>query len=78
MATDSAAISLMCLRPEGDTDGYLFPLCIGAISDGLTVSGQLQERIVFSTDIEIRQPKDNSQYLLPQPVREGKGTWKLL
>lgn len=73
MATDSAAISLMCLRPEGDTEAHLFPVRIGAVAD--QGAGSKMKRIAFSTDIDMEKPEDNGQYLLPQLIPKPKGSW---
>jgi hypothetical protein len=56
MGLSSAAISLMCRRPEGDTDAHLFPVRMGVVYDQATDVMGVEGRLVFSSDIDLRQP----------------------
>ncbi|KAJ7832670.1 hypothetical protein B0H14DRAFT_2802673, partial [Mycena olivaceomarginata] len=56
MGLSSAAIGLMCRRPEGDTDAHLFPVRMGVVYDQKTDVMGVEGRLVFSTDIDLRQP----------------------
>ncbi|KAJ7213785.1 hypothetical protein C8J57DRAFT_1601936 [Mycena rebaudengoi] len=59
LGSSSAAIGLMCQRPEGDTDAHLFPVRMGVVSDPETDKKGVAGRLVFSTDIDLRQPMAN-------------------
>ncbi|KAJ7438863.1 hypothetical protein FB451DRAFT_1570129 [Mycena latifolia] len=48
MGSSSAAISLMCQRPEGDTDAHLFPVSIGVVYDQATDVMGLEGRMCES------------------------------
>ncbi|KAJ7934369.1 hypothetical protein B0H13DRAFT_1591673 [Mycena leptocephala] len=69
MGSSSAAISLMCRRPEGDTDAHLFPVSIGVVYDQATDVMGLEGRLVFSTDIDLRQPIAKARFI--QPIFAG-------
>lgn len=69
MAFHSMAIQAICQRPDGDVDAAFFPVRIG-VSMGRGERAQ----IVFSTDTELRKPRNGEVYL--QPVFTNRvGPW---
>ncbi|KAJ7793055.1 hypothetical protein B0H14DRAFT_3159826 [Mycena olivaceomarginata] len=76
LGSSSAAIVLMCQRPEGDTDAHLFPVRMGVVSDSETETKGLAGRLVFSTDIDLRQPMVNERYTQPIFVPRRKNIRK--
>ncbi|KAI1660678.1 hypothetical protein F4813DRAFT_378961 [Daldinia decipiens] len=76
MGMNSSGISLMCQRPEEDFDAHLFPVRIGVVSEGENneeeVTHVKESRIVFSTAIDLEQPKEGSWYLQPTLITTGK------
>jgi hypothetical protein len=75
MGLSSVAIGLMCRRPEGDTDAHLFPVCIGVVYDQATDMMGVEGRLVFSTDIDLRQPIAKARFI--QPVFEVRAATRM-
>ncbi|KAJ7255991.1 hypothetical protein C8J57DRAFT_1235892 [Mycena rebaudengoi] len=78
LGSSSAAIGLMCQRPEGDTDAHLFPVRMGIVSDPETDKKGVAGRLVFSTDIDLGQPMANENYIQPilvPPLPRPKKIW---
>ncbi|KAJ7255750.1 hypothetical protein C8J57DRAFT_1186383 [Mycena rebaudengoi] len=78
LGSNSAAIGLMCQRPEGDMDAHLFPVHMGVVSDPETDKKGVAGRLVFSTDIDLRQPMASEIYIQPifvPPLPRPKKIW---
>ncbi|OTB13098.1 hypothetical protein K445DRAFT_320282 [Daldinia sp. EC12] len=74
---NSSGISLMCQRPEGDSDAHLFPVRIGVVSERENEKEEIGDakagRLVFSTAINLEQPKTGSWYLQPALIKAEQG-----
>ncbi|KAI1470550.1 uncharacterized protein F4812DRAFT_269841 [Daldinia caldariorum] len=70
---NSSGISLMCQRPDGDSDAHLFPVRIGVVPERENDEAEMQDiqegRLVFSTAVDIEQPKAGSWYLQPALIK---------
>jgi hypothetical protein len=60
MATDSAAIDAVCRPAREDTEVHLFPIRLGAVTDGVNASNY--GRIAFSSDTGIKVPEGGFGY----------------
>jgi hypothetical protein len=65
MGFSSAAIGPMCRRPEGDTDAHLFPVRMGIMSNQEADAMGVEGRLVFSTDVDLRQPTAKARFIQP-------------
>jgi hypothetical protein len=63
MATNSAAIDVVCRPAQGDTDAHLLPIWLGVVTYGLDYEGE--GRVTFSTDKEMKAVDGGVQYELP-------------
>ncbi|RYP80105.1 hypothetical protein DL770_006367 [Monosporascus sp. CRB-9-2] len=81
MGMSSAGIGLMCTRPEGDSDAYLFPVSIGVLHDKknqeIERKGK-QGHLAFSTHIKLEQPKAGCWYLQPTLITGKAGRRRAL
>jgi hypothetical protein len=72
MAFHSMAIQAICQRPDSDVDAAFFPVRIG-----VSMGGGESAQIVFSTDTELRKPRNGEVYLQPVFVNRV-GPWRRL